>query len=253
MRLIPVLDIKGGVAVHAVGGDRTHYRPVCSVLHPSADPCALGAALRAQLGCEDLYVADLDAIAGEPPDLPVLDGLASVAPALWIDAGVRDDQDASLFRRWPAARLVLGLESIRGSSQIAGILAELGPDRLVFSLDLRRGRPVVSARAERAWASAADDPVALVDLVCGLGVRSVLILELARVGTSGGLAAWAIRWLETLRPRAKGVAWFVGGGLGDPGEIEQLANAGCDGILIASALHSGRIGAADVARWRPRT
>ena len=35
MRIFPVLDLKGGQAVHALGGDRDHYRPVRSVLHAS--------------------------------------------------------------------------------------------------------------------------------------------------------------------------------------------------------------------------
>ena len=40
-RVIPVLDVKNGQAVHAVGGIRSHYRPLQSLLHPSCDPLEL--------------------------------------------------------------------------------------------------------------------------------------------------------------------------------------------------------------------
>ena len=49
-RVIPVLDVKDGLAVHAVGGQRSHYRPVRSLLHPSADPLDLARAYRDILG-----------------------------------------------------------------------------------------------------------------------------------------------------------------------------------------------------------
>ena len=46
MRIVPVLDLKGGVAVHAVRGERQSYAPVRSVLSPSADPVALARAFQ---------------------------------------------------------------------------------------------------------------------------------------------------------------------------------------------------------------
>ena len=61
--VIGVIDLKGGVAVHAVRGERERYRPVRSALAARAEPIAVAAGLRA-LGLDELYVADLDAIAG---------------------------------------------------------------------------------------------------------------------------------------------------------------------------------------------
>ena len=64
MRVVPVLDLKGGVAVHAIRGERHAYAPVQSVLSPSSEPVALARAFQERLGCDACYVADLDAIAG---------------------------------------------------------------------------------------------------------------------------------------------------------------------------------------------
>src|SRR5262249_58597615 len=56
-RVIPVLDVKDRIAVHAIGGIRSHYRPLLSKLHPSSDPIAIARAYRDVLGLHDLYLA----------------------------------------------------------------------------------------------------------------------------------------------------------------------------------------------------
>jgi phosphoribosylformimino-5-aminoimidazole carboxamide ribotide isomerase len=38
----------------------------------------------------------------------------------------------------------------------------------------------------------------------------------------------------------------AGGGVRDPGDLERLAAAGADAVLVATALHDGRVDAAAV-------
>ena len=64
MRLIPVIDLLDGQAVHAVIGKREHYRPVKSVLCDTPDPFEVATAFRDRLGLNEIYIADLDAIQG---------------------------------------------------------------------------------------------------------------------------------------------------------------------------------------------
>ena len=66
MRVIPVIDLKGGVAVHAVRGDRERYRPLRSGIAEGSDPVEVTRAVRERFGLDELYVADLDAIGGRP-------------------------------------------------------------------------------------------------------------------------------------------------------------------------------------------
>src|SRR5258708_15280562 len=63
MRIIPVLDVMNGLAVRAVGGRRSEYRPLVSRLCASAEPLKVAHAFR-RLGHAELYLADLDAIGG---------------------------------------------------------------------------------------------------------------------------------------------------------------------------------------------
>ena len=64
MFVLPVIDLQRGVAVHGRAGRRAEYRAVESVLAPSADPIELGRGVVRQLDLDQIYVADLPAIAG---------------------------------------------------------------------------------------------------------------------------------------------------------------------------------------------
>ena len=62
MRIIPVLDVMGGIVVRAVAGRRSEYRPLVSKLTTSVEPAEVARTLLAKSGADELYVADLDAI-----------------------------------------------------------------------------------------------------------------------------------------------------------------------------------------------
>ena len=84
MRVIPVIDLKRGVAVHAVRGDRERYRPLRSRIAAGSDPVELTRAVRKRFGFDELYVADLDAIAGWPGNSDVVGALALEARVWWM-------------------------------------------------------------------------------------------------------------------------------------------------------------------------
>jgi phosphoribosylformimino-5-aminoimidazole carboxamide ribotide isomerase len=113
MRVIPVLDLKGGVAVHAVRGERSAYAPVRSALAGSADPLVLARAFRTRLGLDACYVADLDAIAGAGHHGPTIRAIAGLGVAVWLDAGVATAADAERAVGHGAARVIVGTETLR--------------------------------------------------------------------------------------------------------------------------------------------
>ena len=105
MEVIPVLDLRQGRAVHAIGGDRSRYGVVRSALAPDAhgDPLVLARAFRRRLGSRRCYVADLDALMGDSPQLDLLARLADPSqgfgPGLLADAAVRTPADAERAAR----------------------------------------------------------------------------------------------------------------------------------------------------------
>jgi phosphoribosylformimino-5-aminoimidazole carboxamide ribotide isomerase len=86
-----------------------------------------------------------------------------------------------------------------------------------------------------------------VELAAGAGVTSMIVLELARVGTSAGPD---VEMIEAVRRAVPLVDLFAGGGVRGPEDLTRLAEAGCDGALVATALHDGRLGSGHVAGAR---
>lgn len=232
MRLIPVLDILNGRAVHAVGGDRAHYRPLRSILHEGSDPIALAIAFRDRLGLLDLYLADLDAIAGAPPALSLYRSLADLGLSPWIDAGLRGATHVDALVDAGVSTIVAGLESLPSPADLAAICGRADPSRVVFSLDLRNGRPL------GVWEI--DDPIEVVRLAVDSGVLRILVLDLAGVGKNSGVQTRSL--LQTIRMRHPRVELSSGGGVRGVEDLRELAALGLGAALVASALHDGRIG-----------
>ncbi len=110
VRIIPVLDLKGGEVVRAEKGQRDRYRPMVTPLAASSDPVAVAEGLRTLFPFGTFYIADLDAIEGRPPNHDALARLRRMQdePELWLDAGFAEaaSLDAALARRGSAPCLV---------------------------------------------------------------------------------------------------------------------------------------------------
>jgi phosphoribosylformimino-5-aminoimidazole carboxamide ribotide isomerase len=248
LRVIPVLDLRAGRAVLARGGQREAYPPVRSVLADAeagaGDAVALARAYRDALGLDDCYVADLDAIGGGPVQSALLQRLASLGSALLVDAGVADPVRAQDIRAVGAAQVVVGLETLPSFEVLAAVTRVVGAEHVVFSLDLRDGVPVV-----RSGAAHHGTVAELARTAVDAGAAGLLILDVGRVGSGRGVDS---RLVETLRRAHPTVQLLAGGGLADAREIGRLADLGLDGVLVATALHDGRLRRADLEAVRRR-
>ena len=245
MRIVGVVDLLGDRAVHAVAGARETYQPVHTVAGASmapGDSIALATHYIEQLGVDALYLADLDAIQGRPLQRALVTELCRLAVPVFVDSGVSTVDAACYLRELGAAQIVVGLETLSSFDALAAICVAVGGDHVVFSLDLRDGLPI-STNAMR------DETVnGLVADAVNSGVETVIALDLARVGTGAGLDLDLISTVRGIVPPH--VTVLAGGGVRGWTDLEQLAGAGCDGALVATALQNGQIGAPEIARAR---
>lgn len=243
-RIIPVIDLKGGIAVHARGGERAQYRPLESVWQASPSPIGLAEAVRDGLGCDTLYVADLDAIESVAGTQFPFHRLADRRLDLWLDVGIRDVTSLAPFLdpSGRQVRVVVGLESVRGLSALRAVIEQIGADRVVFSLDLRDGMPVVSPWAR--WTSA--EPEDIIAVVSDLGVHRVILLDLARVGSGRGTGTDAL--LAHVVRKWPATSFIAGGGVRGLDDVLRLEEMGASGVLVGSAIHDGRIGRQELER-----
>lgn len=220
MKLVPVIDLAGGVVVRAVRGDRANYRPIVSQLCPGHDPAALAAALVDYCAADTLYIADLDAIRGGAVQRRALADVARAVPGcvLWLDAGFKTVRDAATL---PAGVLpVFGSESLSDVRELA--LLRDRPDALL-SLDQRGGQPMDPAGC---WQR--DD----------LWPARVIVMTLDRVGAGTGPD---LSTLDAVRKRAGARELIGAGGVRSDADLAAAEHAGAAAWLVASALHDGGI------------
>jgi phosphoribosylformimino-5-aminoimidazole carboxamide ribotide isomerase len=242
MRLIPVIDLLNGQAVHAIKGERAHYKPVKSVLCNASDPVSLARAFRTRLGLCEIYIADLNAIQneGDTDHREVIHALAREERLnIILDAGIADAAAAKAWLGAGVRKVVIGSETLSTWNALHEIAAEIEQDRRLFSLDLRAGK--ILSRHE---ALAAMSPVEALQHLQSSGWREVILLDLKRVGSGEGADRAMIRRVREACPDLR---LLVGGGISNSGELMELRSLGIAGALAATAFHRGTITAQHIS------
>ncbi len=237
MRLIPVIDLLNNQAVHAVKGERKHYKPVVSVLCNSSDPLEIAAEFRDKLGLNEIYVADLDAIQNSDrtkhrnliEHLSYREGFR-----ILLDAGISDAGEARNLLDTGIYRVIIGAETLKSLDALDEIPSGLDPDRLIFSLDCRNGE-ILSKCSDLASLS----PMKALERLYSSGWREIILLDLARVGSGRGIDSSLIIEAQARFPE---LTLLAGGGITGPEELSRLQSLGVAGVLVATALHNGTIG-----------
>jgi phosphoribosylformimino-5-aminoimidazole carboxamide ribotide isomerase len=229
IEVIPVIDLKGGIAVRAKKGLRHAYLPLITKLAPTSAPLDVAAGLLAVHPFRTIYVADLDAIELRGNHERCLDALTVAFPtiAFWVDAGVRDVAQArSWLDRHSQAHLVLGSESLQSSAMLEELA---GKKRIILSLDFRGG----SFLGPKAVCSTPN-----------LWPARVIVMSLECVGSHAGPDMERLAKIRRLAPQ---VMVFAAGGVRGADDLIRLKQAGISGALVASALHDGHLTSTELA------
>ena len=241
MKLIPVIDLLGGQAVHAIGGRRHEYRPLAIPAIGSSDPAAVARFMLEATGAADLYVADLDAIVGNATASSIPEQLAAtLGVTVWVDRGLHNDTDVVVTS--PNQITILGTETLAGPEAYARLVSRISP-QVALSFDLKQGQLLGRGAT---WHNS-NKPFDLVQIAMDLApVPRLIVLDLARVGESAGPGG--DEFIPMIRHAFPTTELIVGGGIRDHDDIARLADQGVDGVLLATAILQGKIGRATSAR-----
>lgn len=224
MKVIPVLDLKDGVVVHARCGNRALYQPINTPLCASAEVFQVLAAFLELYPFDTFYLADLNAITGQGDHRALIGEVLAKFPGItfWVDSGYQR------FQTHPANYLpVLGSECFSNAQ-----LSELAEFKNQFVLSLDYGN---------------DVPLGATDLFTNSGYwpETVIIMTLARVGSQKGADCEKLAAFCQAYPNKKFVA---AGGVRHIEDLLALKKLGVKQALLASALHSGAIKSDDIAK-----
>jgi phosphoribosylformimino-5-aminoimidazole carboxamide ribotide isomerase len=232
LKVIPVIDILNGVVVHAVRGKRREYQPLQSNLCKSVEPLEVAKAFK-KLGFSELYIADLDAITRGSVNFQVLKRIVDeTGLKLMVDAGVADLETAEKLLDCGVSKVVIGTETLQSKSFVAEAIRLFGSDHVIVSLDLKGDKVLV-----KLGFAGCKNPMCLLLEFKEMGVSGVIVLDLARVGSGEGVNVdFLKKVLEDIS-----IDVYVGGGVRDIKDLVELKNLGVSGVLVATALHSGKI------------
>ena len=236
LQIIPVIDIRGGIVVHARGGDREAYPPLQSVLTQSTQLETVLADLLAWYPFPQVYIADLDVIEGGDRKTAMYQSVCDrfKQTEIWLDAGIQSARDVEIYSSVENLKLVVGSETLTDIELLADKSCR---ERLILSLDRRHDQLL----GNNALLSRTD-----------IWTQEVILMSLDHVGTDEGPAC---DWLENLLKVREDISWYVAGGVRDRRDLEVIEQKGAAGALIASALHTGRINRqtiADLMEWEHR-
>ena len=234
----------GGRVVQGLRGERQHYRAVRSGLVTGSDPVAIARALCRECDGKAVYVADLDALEGRGDQREVIRELRDdLGAEPWVDAGVSDPEAASRLLEAGAARVIVGTETLTDIGSLRAIRKTLSSAQMLVSVDV--GDAGVLSRCS---ALSGQPPLTAIELLANEDVTEVILLALRHVGTGAGPDLETLRAVRDAFPDLRLIA---GGGVRTAEDLRALAEAGADGVLLATALHRGWITAADIRAARP--
>ena len=226
MKVIPVIDLLNGVAVHAKKGDRATYQAIHSQLTPSSQPLDIVAALFDVYPFQQLYIADLNAIqkleTSHENNYSVIASIKERYPALelWVDAGISNNTELHFWQGLDN-RLIIGSENFANIADYASL--NIQDKNYILSLDfmpLGYQGPIELLTNTEYWP------------------QDVIVMSLSNVGANHGVNIDLMR--ETIA-RAKGFNIIAAGGIRDADDLVMLKEMGASATLLATALHQKQI------------
>jgi phosphoribosylformimino-5-aminoimidazole carboxamide ribotide isomerase len=220
--IIPVIDLKDGIAVSGKSGKRETYKPLKTVFHNSSDPIAISIALK-EAGFKRIYVADLDAIEDKGLNLKVVREMNNIIPVM-LDSGLNSFDDAENILD-TVEKVIIATETINSLEDLKLLFSFFPKQNLVMSVDVKEGN-VLCKHINTDF----EDVIKIIKEIKPL---EVILLDVSRVGTEKGFNHDLVNRFIDLE-----TSLILGGGVRDQ-DILELTEMGIKNFLVGTALHSG--------------
>ncbi len=224
LMIIPVLDIKGGIAVSGKSGNRKTYKPLKTVFHSSSDPLKISKSLKNK-GASQIYIADLDAIECKGSNLDIIEKINNILPVM-LDCGANDIVSVNKALK-VADKVIIATETLKKLEDLDKIMGSVDAEHIIISIDILNNK-ILSKQMEL-------DFNILKESLKELKPVQIILLDISKVGTEDGINKQLLDefkgWENSL---------IMGGGI-TSNDMDQLARMGVDKVLVGTALHHGKM------------
>jgi phosphoribosylformimino-5-aminoimidazole carboxamide ribotide isomerase len=221
MRIYFVMDIMDGLVVRGAGGNRKSYKPIhresevlSSMNITNSEPLTVFEAIKPRY----LYIADLDRIMGTGDNLNTIRNLGKRVEVI-ADMGFKSREEIKEI-----GNPVVGTETFD-----IRLLEGVDTEGVTVSIDILDDLLDASG-SFNSWEE-------MLRFLNSFRLRAVILLTLRRVGTETS-PEW--RLIEKAIDISDNPV-FTGGGVRGMDDVERAKEIGCEGLLVATAVHRKKI------------
>jgi phosphoribosylformimino-5-aminoimidazole carboxamide ribotide isomerase len=226
MRVIPAIDLRGGLCVRLRQGDYDQETVFGN------DPAEMAARFESE-GATSIHLVDLDgAKTGRPVNISSVQRImARIKIPCQLGGGVRDQGTIAAWLLAGVDRVIVGTQALRDPDWFRAMIDSY-PHRLILGLDARAGKVAAEGWLE----TSTVDAVALAGRFDDSPLAAIVYTDIARDGTLEGPNLDATRELaESLKAPV-----IASGGVGSLEDLDLLAALPIAGCIVGRALYEGR-------------
>ena len=226
MKVIPAIDLMNGQVVRLYKGDpnqKTIY---------SDNPIEVAKKWEAN-GADMLHLVDLDATLGRGSNLLIIKKiLEQISIPIQVAGGLRDESTITDVSKI-SNRVVLGTLAFKDKSTLKKLLSNLGPEKIVISVDHINGEIVIHG-----WQK--QTGIKLIDAMqefLAMGFSEFLLTNVSRDGTLQGPD------LEFLDQACQldNAHVIASGGISNIKDVQDVKQKNAFGVILGKALYENKI------------
>ena len=233
MKIIPAIDLMNGQVVRLYKGDpnqKTVY---------SDDPIDIAKKWESA-GADILHLVDLDATLGIGSNLDVIKKiLGSISIPVEVAGGLRNESLVLEVAKL-SKRIVLGTLAFKDKPLLKSLLSELGPEKIVISVDHKDGEIVIHG-----WQKGTGIPlIPSIKEFLEMGFTEFLLTNVSRDGTLEGPDLEFLEQACSL-PNTNIIA---SGGISNVNDVADVKEKNAFGVILGKALYEKKISIGDAKK-----
>jgi phosphoribosylformimino-5-aminoimidazole carboxamide ribotide isomerase len=235
MRIIVALDIIGGKCVRLTRGDFNTQKVY------NEDPLEVAREVEDN-GIKYLHLVDLDGAKNKKiENIKILEDIARKT-SLKIDfgGGIRSDEDLRMVFNSGATQVTAGSIAITDPELFMKWLTILGPEKLILGADFINRKVSTGG-----WIENSDkDIISFLSDYNSKGVKYTVCTDIERDGMLKGPAT---ELYKEILEKVK-INLIASGGISSLKDIDDIREAGCEGVIIGKAVYEGKITLQELGR-----
>jgi phosphoribosylformimino-5-aminoimidazole carboxamide ribotide isomerase len=226
MKVIPAIDLMNGQVVRLYKGD-----PKQKTIY-SDNPIEIAKKWEKN-GADMLHIVDLDATLGMGSNLSVIKKIIeNVSVPVQFAGGLRDESIV-MEAAQISTRVVLGTLAFKDKNTLQKLLENLGPKKIVISVDHKDGEIVIHGWQEGIGVKLID---AIKDFLA-MGFSEFLLTNVNRDGTLEGPD---LKFLEQAC-QLENANVIASGGISNVKDIQDVKEKNSFGVILGKALYENKI------------